>query len=152
MSRKNFRRGIECVFSNFNSILSFFESISNRDWEEYHFKAVDYSIFSHGKRIYLPKEFSPSYIKQLVQQAFMCERLVLHLYPGKGNYESIDNYEDFLDSNCELVILAYDCCYLEIYSKNQHWLEEILHTAHSIPGTIVAEKYADSDGRTSMYV
>ena len=145
MSRKNFRRGIECVFSDFSSILNFFESISSRDWEEYHFKVVDYSIFSHGKRIDLPKEFSPFYIKQLV-------RLVLHLYSGKEDYQDIDNFEDFLNSVCEMIILAYDCCYLEIYCKNQHWLEEILHAAHSIPGTIVVEKYADNDGRTSMYV
>ena len=152
MNSNNLCRGIECVFNEFSSILKFFESISNSNWGEYYFFVVDQSIFSQGKRVNIPREFSPPYIEKLVQQSFMCERLVLHLYPRSENFVCIDNYKDFLASNCELIILAYDCCYIDVYCKNQYWLKEISRTARSIPGTIVAEKYTNTDRRTSMYV
>ena len=96
--------------------------------------------------------FLPGYFQELIQKSFVGESLVLHLYPENTDYEEIETYEDFLNSNCEMIILLYDFYYLEIYSKNQTWIQKLMHTAINTPGAVVEEKYEETDARTIMYV
>lgn len=51
-----------------------------------------------------------------------------------------------------MIILLYDFYYLEIYSKNHIWTQKLMHAAIDIPGTIVEEKYEETDTRTTLYV
>lgn len=36
----------------------------------------------------------------------------------KNEYQEIRTYSDFLNSNCEILILIDDCIFVEVYSKN----------------------------------
>lgn len=98
------------------------------------------------------ERFPHSYFQELIQKAFVGESLILHLYPEEADYEEIDSYVDFLKSKCEMIILLYDFYYLEIYSKNHIWTQKLMHAAIDIPGTIVEEKYEETDTRTTLYV
>lgn len=50
-------------------------------------------------------------------------------YPLKILPISIETYEDFLKSECQLNLLCFDVFYYEIYSKNNSILEEIQNNA-----------------------
>lgn len=43
--------------------------------------------------------------------------LKLQAYTSSHNFESIHTYDEFLKSDCQIVILIYDCEFVEIYSK-----------------------------------
>ena len=113
---------------------------------------ADDAVYSDRIRFDLPKEFSGGYFRELVNISFVSERLVLHVYTKAEEYREIDTYSDFVNSNCEMVMLLYDFCYFEIYCKNQCLTKKLMHIAEGIAGTIVEEKYEDTDGRTVLYV
>ncbi len=85
-------------------------------------------------------------------QPWCIERLVLHLYPEGVAPREVDTYAQYCAAPCELIVLAYDSCHLELYCKNPHWLGEIFQMVREIPGIKVREKHADSDTRYRMYV
>ena len=151
MSQKKHLCGFECVFSKKSDVWNFF-NFSDVTLDPFYFIVTDASVFSHGRRIEILKKFPTSYFQELIQKSFVGESLVLHLYPENAGYEEIDNYEGFLKSKCEMIILLYDFYYLEVYCKNQVWLQKLMHTAIDTPGAIVEEKYEDTDTRTEMYV
>lgn len=45
--------------------------------------------------------------------------LKLQIYFDKVDYSNIETYDDFANSACRLLILVYDCCEVEIYTKNK---------------------------------
>ena len=151
MSKRNSLCGFECVFSKKADVWRFFD-FSVLELDRYYFCVVDAAVFSHGKRIAIPEKFAADYFQELVQWEFVGEGLVLHLYPENADYQEIDYYEDFLKSNCEMIILLYDFYYMEVYCKNELWLNSLMQTAMAIPNAVVEKKYEHTDTRTSMYV
>lgn len=143
--------GIDCVFSKLRDVWEFVR-FPGIDFGSYSFKVVDGLVLSRGRMIEIPQEFKPSYFQELVEWSFLADHLVLHLYPEMTDLEEIENYEDFIQSNCEMVVLMCDAYYVEIYCKNKEWLQTLLHTARGIEGTVVEEKYPDTDPRTVFYV
>ena len=143
--------GFECEFTKKSDVREFF-NFSEIGLDRYYFKVVDDAVFSHGKRIEIMENFSVNYFQEMIEKSFVGERLVLHLYPKNTDYEEIDNYEDYKKSKCEMIILLYDFYYLEIYCKNQAWIQKLMHTASNTPGAVVEEKYEETDTRTTMYV
>ena len=88
----------------------------------------------------------------LKQRSVVGERLVLHLNADVEHELKIDNYEDFQKSGCEMLVLLYDACYLEIYCKDQQLIQQIYNLAFDIQDTIIEKKYDSNDTRTTMYV
>lgn len=143
--------GFHCLFSKKTDIWKFLH-FSNLTLDDYYFSVVDAAVFSHCRRIEFLNQFPSSYLQELNPTALVCERLVLHLYHQDTCSVEIDDYEDFLKSKCEMIILVCDFYYLEVYCKNQAWLQKLMNNARSIPGASVQEKYEDTDTRTVMYV
>lgn len=151
MKNKDAFIGIECRFPELSAIWEFFE-FSGIEFGSREFVAVDAAVYSKGIRITLPYSFKPSFFQELIDNCFVAERLVLHLYSDLISSKNIDNYQEYLKSNCEMIILIYDCFYVEIYCKKNIWLEKLYQTAQKISGVIVSKKYEDTDTRTAMYV
>lgn len=142
--------GFECKFLRQSDVRYFFNFHDN-DFAHYYFSVVDAFVCSHCRRIKVLERFRPSYFQDLIDVSFVCENLVLHLYPENIEPQEIDDYSSFLESKCEMIILMYDFCYLEIYCKNQVWLQNLIQVATNIPNAIVNAKYEETDTRTSMY-
>ena len=64
----------------------------------------------------------------------------------------MDSYDEFLSSRCEMIILICDFSYVEIYCKNQSWIQFLLNESKKIDRSTISEKYEDTDERTEMYV
>lgn len=143
--------GFECVFAKKADIWRFF-SFSNVVFDHYYFAVADAAVFTQRRRIEILEKFPPIYFQELIQKSFTAERLVLHLYPETTASEEIETYEDFLKSKCEMIILLYDFCYIEVYCKNRGWLQMLMSTVINIPNTVVEKKYENTVTRTIMYV
>ncbi len=44
--------------------------------------------------------------------------LKLQAYISKSEYSNISTYDEFIKSDCQLLLLVYDCIFAEIYCKN----------------------------------
>ncbi|MDR1003114.1 MAG: DUF2691 family protein [Oscillospiraceae bacterium] len=71
-------------------------------------------------------------------------------YLKNGSYFDIKTYEDFVKSDCRLLLLICDCTYVDIYAKDENISKAIYETA-------IANGYKDveyvtekNDGRTRM--
>lgn len=52
----------------------------------------------------------------------------LKIYPkNNNNYEEIKSYEDFIKSDCQLIVLINDVVFVEIYFKDEFLKETILN-------------------------
>ena len=73
---------------------------------------------------YTGKEFS-----NLIKQDCYIVFLKLQAYPLKSKYCNIYTYEEFLKSNCQLLLLVYDCEFVEIYCKSENILKNLYDNA-----------------------
>lgn len=148
MHKKHLFCGIDCVFPDSSDVWDFF-NFSNITFGNFYFSIVDVCWFSGD---IFPPKLSPAYFRELARQTSYVGFLVMHLYPEGVPAEEINDYADFLRSNCEMIVLLCDGCYVEIYCKNHIWLQTLLRDAKKVPGAIVEEKYEDTDPRSIMYV
>ncbi len=82
--------------------------------------------FLFNKDIYTGLEFSELIKTENYYPIF----LNLKLYDKDTNYEeNIENYDDFLNSNCKLILTIVDCEFVEVYSKNTDYLNIIKENA-----------------------
>ena len=55
--------------------------------------------------------------------------LKMQAYYKNGNFFDIHTYDDFIKSDCQLILLVYDCSYVEFYSKDQIEITAIYNNA-----------------------
>lgn len=151
MRKRHIFCGIDCVFSKQKDALKLllFENI---DFGNYYFFVADAGFFAPLQGIDDAETFSPNFFRELVRRPMWTESFVLHLYAENVSSEKIDTYDDYVKSQCEMIVLLCDTSYVEIYCKNQVWLQELLRSARAIPNATVEEKYEDTDPRYRMYV
>ncbi|MOA55476.1 hypothetical protein D3C78_1792740 [compost metagenome] len=76
----------------------------------------------------------------------------LKAYPKEKNVKDIKTYEEFLKSDCQLVLLVVDSAYVTVYCKDKVLLENLYHNA-IINGYDNVQFITDeNDGRTRLSV
>ncbi|MCI9434943.1 MAG: DUF2691 family protein [Bacilli bacterium] len=98
--------------------------------------------FLFKEDIYSGLEFS----KLIKNKKYYTVFLNLKLYDKNTNYDDdIENYNDFLNSNCKLILIITDCEYVEIYSKDIKYLNIIKETAikHNFSNIVDINKRED---------
>lgn len=65
---------------------------------------------------------------QLPHYATFCK---MQAYKGVYQFYDIHTYEDFINSDCCLLLLLYDCENVEIFVKDENLANDIFHRANS---------------------
>lgn len=78
--------------------------------------------------------------------------LVLYLYPNNATANAIRTYQEFLDSDCELVLLVCDMSYVEIYVKDADLLEQLLSNIAQMPIVKLDIKTEQTDLRSEFFI
>lgn len=78
--------------------------------------------------------------------------LVLHKYPREKQIQTIDTYEDFVNSDCELCLLYYDCGPLEIYIKKDDCIQRIWDMLVALNAQDLKLITDANDNRSGLYV
>lgn len=78
--------------------------------------------------------------------------LKLQAYLNQDEYENINTYDEFLKSNCQLLLLVYDCEFVEIYIKNQSCAGNVFQNAIDKNFENVAYITENNDYRTGMNI
>ena len=53
----------------------------------------------------------------------------IQIYRKQDEVEDIETYSDFINSKCQLVLFITDNEFVDIYSKNENWLNTIYQNA-----------------------
>ena len=129
------------------------------DFSESVFLNVEHQVYSEGAQRRLPPVFDASYLRQMGQKKPAIEYLVLQLYPqglpigeAARQMESIVTYQNYRDSDCQMILLLYDGLCAEVYCKNPAWLQSMLENAARIPDAEMTPKSSLTDSRTTMYL
>ena len=76
--------------------------------------------------------------------------LKLQAYPHSENFQNISTYEAFVQSNCQLRLLVYDCSFVEVYAKSRDVLHAVFQNAVQNRYNNVAYITDSNDARTTM--
>lgn len=77
--------------------------------------------FLFSTDIYNGRDFS----RIISQPSYYVVFLNLQAFPIGSDFNEIQDYSDFLKSNCELIVLISDCIFVSIYSKNKNVIKTI---------------------------
>ncbi len=134
---KNF---LKCLFKNVDmSKYSFYLS----EDEVYDNENIDFN----GSRIEnISNDFS-----QFLNKDYLIIFLIIQVYLKNEKNATINSYEDFLNSDCQLMVLITDVSYVEIYFKNDELKNQIIKSVEDL-NIEYSIKTIDSDGRYTMHV
>jgi hypothetical protein len=76
----------------------------------------------------------------------------LKAFPKRKEVNNIETYEEFLNSECELVLLVVDSVYTTIYCKDKEKLKLLYRNAKECGFEDVQYITDDNDGRTRLSV
>lgn len=142
--------GIEFEYNiNYTNIFKTLLKNINLDNYEWEIAELD-ACTKNGKDI---SQMFSNDIRKIVKskEDYMTMFANIRVYPQRSEISSIDNYEDFVNSECELIILIYDVGEFEIYFKKNELKEQILKNIKELKINYT-EKTTENDGRTEMYV
>ncbi|MDM5155188.1 DUF2691 family protein [Bacillus sp. DX1.1] len=74
------------------------------------------------------------------------------IYPKHGGITEIETYEEFLHSDCELILLIAECEYVTLYCKDKNMLNQLYENAIKQHFTDVEYVTDLNDDRTGMSV
>ena len=78
--------------------------------------------------------------------------LKLQAYYQTHNFYEIQSYENFIDSDCQIIVLVYDCEFVEIYAKDITVCNSIYKKASQSGYDDVSYITEDNDRRTKMSI
>lgn len=113
-----------------NTLWSFLRNIQieNYNWYNINNQSEIYNEKSDGE-FFCKKHYSGTEFFNLIQLNHHIIFLKLQAYLIDNRFKNIDSYEEFINSDCQIIILVYDCKYVEIYSKQELELYEIYQSA-----------------------
>jgi hypothetical protein len=130
-------------------------------------KSVDFSLYNWhigGDEVYVIDEGEISeslFNQQILDGSDLIEIIRNNIYSvifielkafaKNTTITEIASYENFMDSECEIVMLVADCNYVDIYCKDTQLIENLLINA-KMHGYENIEYIDENDTRTSMYV
>ena len=73
-------------------------------------------------------------------------------FTSKESITPIGTYSDFIDSDCQLIILIADAVYIDIYAKDKELLKQIKKNAQKLNCTEITDITDENDERHKMYI
>lgn len=119
------------------------------DLENYDLDFAETEIIANNE-IVKENEFI-NMVNQSLNNKYYIIFLNLKIFSKGKNKEEIKNYQEFLNSNCEFILLISDAVYVEMYFKDNHLKEQILKNINSM-NIKFNIKTLENDGRYIMSV
>lgn len=123
-------RGIK--FEIPNSYGSYINEILNGiDLKQYKWKVDEDEIYLDDEHSLFPYEVisGVDFKKTISRFSYYIVFAKLQAYSPNSNFCELNDYDDFLKSNCELVIFFIDSIFVDIYSKDKEVINKIKNNA-----------------------
>ena len=103
-----------------------------------------------NEALFRKERYNGAEFSRVIQRPHFVVFLKLEAYPPGENCPDIHSYEEFLKSSCLLLMLIYDCEFVEIFAKDAHTTNPLLENAHRKGFLEIALITDENDGRTRM--
>ena len=90
-----------------------------------------------------------SFLQNIISEHYIIF-LKLQAYVDNGKFFNIHTYKDFQESDCQLLLLIYDCEYVEIFIKDMNVAKALHKSDLKNNYTEVGYITENNDGRTRM--
>lgn len=144
--------GIEFVYeSSYELILK--EIFNNIDFSKYEVSIKQKEVIYEDEQEHLEYEMQGKKFNKAISNNgnYYVNYINLQIFPNDYNKNNIITYNDFLNSNCLLILLISDNNFIEIYFKSNDLKEKILNNLKSMKINYTL-KTNNNDGRTIMEV
>lgn len=132
-----------------------YDILKNINFNDYQWEIVQEEIYyeSNPER-HLPSQLSGRELKKEISDNgdYLVYFLNLQVYLNSSKTSHIETYDDFLNSDCELILLFSDNEFIEVYTKRTGELDGIVGTNVVTKGVSYELKTRENDGRTIMMV
>lgn len=128
------------------------KAISLDDYDFY--ISEDEVICNNGKvQMQIPKKGDGKLFKNLaIYIPYYVDFINLRAYKKGQENDQINNYTQFINSECQFTILIVDGQYLEIYAKSDNLILQFIKNAVQLKGEEIKIKTDYDDGRVRMSV
>lgn len=132
-----------------------YDLLKNIDFNNYKFEIVEEEIIyeSDPERGLPPRLSGIEFKKEISDNGnYLVVFLNLQVYPINSEISHIETYDDFLNSDCELILLFSDNEFIEIYTKRPSELGDMVGSNVVTMGVSYELKTRENDGRYVMKV
>jgi len=108
-----------------------YKILNSIDNDAYRWEIVEDEILtSNGDFLFKKKTYSNQKYKKIIsRETYYSIFANIQLYKKTDAITNIDNYKEFQNSNCQLVVFITDNIFVDIYAKNEKYLEIIYRNA-----------------------
>lgn len=154
MEMINMNRGISFKLKPINHALwQILKCINVEKYNWYNIESQNEVWANYNGGIGLEKNYydGKSFLQNITSDHYIIF-IKLQAYLKDGKFFDIHTYDEFIKSDCQIILLINDCEFVEIYLKDQHDINILYH--HMMEMGFKDIKYISdiNDGRTKMDV
>lgn len=123
--------------------------------DDYDFYISEDEIICNNEKaqVQIPKKGNGELFENLATHIpYYVNFINLQAYKKGKKYDEVDNYSEFINSECQFIILIVDGQYLEIYAKSDNLILQFIKNAVQLKGEEIKIKTDYDDGRVRMSV
>jgi len=136
-----------------NVLYDILECVNDKQFNWYNTIGQDEIYLEHMGRLLFDKDFYKGEdFYQLIQKDHYVIFLKLQAYCKNGIFSEVHTYNEFEESDCQLLLLIYDSKWFEIYAKDKTLVQALYEKAASLGYSDIHYKTDDNDHRTKMDV
>ncbi len=138
--------------SSFDSILS--DLLNGIDVEEYNWLIMDCNICKRPETVFLNYNgrYTGEEFKKLLKELESCYIISTNIQASHKVINAVKDYDDYMNSDCELAILVCDVMYNDIYCKSSKICETIKNNCLKLDYSEFEVINDDNDYRTGFRV
>ena len=135
---------------SFDSILS--DLLKGINVEEYNWLILESEAYKTADTIDCDGRYTGKEFKKLLKELETCYIININIQAAHKVIDAVKDYDDYLNSECKLVILISDVAYNEIYCKPSDLCEIIKSNCLKLDYSEFEVINDDNDGRTVFRV
>lgn len=116
------------INNRYDKVLS--KIFDNIDCSNYKWKIANEEVLGKkGQGFFTKLEYKNSEFQEIIKKEYYPIFLNLQMFHKNNKIVNLDNYNQFFNSSCELVLFITDSIFVDIYGKNQDILRKIYDNA-----------------------
>ena len=133
-----------------NSIVS--SLLSNVNVEDYYWTILESEVYKKADTVECDGRYTGKEFKKALKDLDACYIVRINIQASKKVIDAVKDYEDYMNSECELAILVTDVAYNEIYCKSSELCDIMKNNCLKLDYSQFDVTNDDNDYRTGFQV